>query len=83
MSFVGRYWEWKRRRALRAYLHAQERARELELVTKVVMERRGVTGPSPDREQAPPSDRSSAVSEDPDSLIHLHMTVTLALPSFW
>lgn len=62
MSFVDRYWEWKRRCALRASLRSQERTRELELVAKVIMERRGVNGPSFEG-QAPPVYRSPAAFE--------------------
>lgn len=63
MSFVDRYWEWRRRRALEAPLGSQERARELALVAEVVMEHRGVTGRPQGREQEPPADQSPAASE--------------------
>jgi nucleotide-binding universal stress UspA family protein len=63
MSFVDRYWEWRRRRALEAPLGGQERARDLALVAEVVMEHRGVTGRPQGQEQAPPADQSPAASE--------------------
>ncbi len=54
MSFVDRYWEWRRRRALEASLRASEHARELALVADILMDRRGISRRPGDREQAPP-----------------------------
>jgi nucleotide-binding universal stress UspA family protein len=63
MTFVDRYWEWRRRRALRA----QERTRELETVVDALMERRGFSRrPGCQEEQAPPVGEAAAVLAHPD-----------------
>lgn len=63
MTFVDRYWEWKRRCALRA----EERTRELALVVDALMERRGFSRrPAYQDEQAPPADETAAMLAHPD-----------------
>ncbi len=54
MMFIDRYWEWRRRRALKA----EERAHGLALVLEVLMERRGVTRRPEGRERASPAGQS-------------------------
>jgi len=63
MSFVDRYWEWRRRRALAASLRSGEHARELALVAELLMERRGVSRRRADREQVLPIGQVPAASD--------------------
>ena len=53
MSFVDRYWEWRRWRALEASLKVSEHARGLGLVGDVLTDRRGNSRHPDDREQDP------------------------------
>ena len=63
MSFVDRYWEWRRRRALGTSLRSGNHARELMLVAELLMERRGVSGRRADREQVLPVDQVPVASD--------------------
>ncbi len=60
MSFVDRYWEWRRRRALEASLRVPEHARELALVADVLMDRRGNSRRPGEREQGLPVGEAAA-----------------------
>ena len=51
MSFVDRYWEWRRWRALEASLRVSEHARELALVADILIDRRGISRRPGDRER--------------------------------
>ena len=66
MSFVDRYWEWRRWRALEASLRVSEHARELELVADILMDRRGISRRPGDREQNPPIGEAAAAPAHPD-----------------
>ncbi len=63
MSFVDRYWEWRRQRALGASLRSGEHARELALVAELLMERRGISRHWADREQVLPVGQVPAASD--------------------
>ncbi len=63
MTFVDRYWEWRRRRALGASLRSGEHTRELALVAELLMERRGIARRRADREQVPPVGQVPAASD--------------------
>ena len=66
MSFVDRYWEWRRLRALEASSGARELARELALVADVLADRRGISRRPGDREQGPPVGEAAAAPAHPD-----------------
>ena len=66
MSFVDRYWEWRRWRALDASLGVSEHARELALVADVLTDRRGISRRPGDREQGPPVGEAAAAPAHPD-----------------
>ncbi len=66
MSFVDRYWEWRRWRALEASLRASERARELALVADILTARRGISRRPGDREQVLPVGEAAAAPAHPD-----------------
>jgi nucleotide-binding universal stress UspA family protein len=69
MSFVDRYWEWRRWRALEASLRASEHAREGALVADVlIMDRRGISRRPGDREQALPVGEATAAPAHPDGV---------------
>jgi len=63
MTFVDRYWEWRRQRALGASLRSGEHARELALVADLLMERRGISRRWADREQVLPVGQVPATSD--------------------
>ena len=54
MSFVDRYWEWRRGRALEASLRTSEHAREPALVADVLTDSRAILRRPGDREQGLP-----------------------------
>ena len=60
MSFVDRYWEWRRRRAFEASLRISEHARELALVADVLTNRRGNARRPGDRKQGLPVGEAAA-----------------------
>ena len=66
MSFVDRYWEWRRGRALEASLRVSEHARELALVADVLTDRRGISRRPGDREQGLPVGEAAAAPAQPD-----------------
>ncbi len=68
MSFVDRYWEWRRWRAFEASLRASEHARERALVADVLMDRRGISRRPGDREQALPVGEAAAAPAHPDGV---------------
>jgi nucleotide-binding universal stress UspA family protein len=68
MSFVDRYWEWRRWRALEASSRTSEHAREGALVADVLMDRRGISRCSGGREQAPPVGEAAAAPGHPDGV---------------
>ena len=68
MSFVDRYWEWRRGRALEASLRASERARGLALVADVLMDRRGIPRRPADQEQGLPVGEAAAAAARPDGV---------------
>jgi nucleotide-binding universal stress UspA family protein len=66
MSFIDRYWEWRRWRALEASLRVSEHARELALVAGVLTDRRGISRRPGDREQGLPVGEGTAVPAHSD-----------------
>ena len=68
MSFVDRYWEWRRGRALEASLRVSEHARELAPVADVLTNRRGISRRPGDREQGLPVGEAAAAPAYPDSV---------------
>ncbi len=68
MSFVDRYWEWRRWRALEASLRASEHPRELALVADILMDRRGIPRRPGDREQGLPVGEAAAAPAHPDGV---------------
>jgi nucleotide-binding universal stress UspA family protein len=66
MSFIDRYWEWRRWRALEASLRVSEHARELALVAGVLTDRRGSSRRPGDREQGLPVGEGAAAPAHPD-----------------
>jgi nucleotide-binding universal stress UspA family protein len=68
MSFVDRYWEWRRWCALEASLKVSEHARELALVADVLTDRRGISRRPGDREQGLPVGEAAAAPAHPDSV---------------
>ena len=68
MSFVDRYWEWRRGRALEASLRVSEHTRELALVADVLTVRRGISRRPGDREQGLPVGEAAAAPVHPDGV---------------
>ena len=68
MSFVDRYWEWRRRRALGASLRASEHARELALVADILADRHGISRRPGGREQALTVGEAAAAPAHPDGV---------------
>jgi universal stress protein family protein len=68
MSFVDRYWEWRRWRAFEASLKVSEHARELALVADILMDRHGISRRPGDGEQALPVGEAAAAPAHPDGV---------------
>ena len=68
MSFVDRYWEWRRRRALWASLWASEHPRDLALVADGLTDHRANTRRPGDRERTPPVGEAAAAPARPDDV---------------
>ena len=74
MSFVDRYWEWRRGRALEASLRASEHARERTLVADVLMDRHGISRRPGDREQKPPVGEADVAPSERRARVQAHKT---------
>lgn len=85
MSFVDRYWEWRRGRVLEASLRASEHARGMALVADVLTDPRGLSRRPGDREQTLPVGEAAAAPAHPDGVpskprVKSQMTKTALAP---